>query len=92
MSIGLFSTIEDSLFGVLGFNGDMAISAVAIMLFFIIAFVIGGLEFKYAIMLTSPLVLAFVEMGWFPIWISTIFWLLIAGLGIFLWVTYMSDR
>lgn len=89
LSIALFSTIESSLFGSLG---SMYIAGLAIMVFFIIAFVIAGMDFKYAIMFTSPLVLAFVEMGWFPVWISTVFWLLIAGLGIFLWVTYMSDR
>ena len=89
MSIGLFSTIEDSLFAS---TGSMWIVAICILIFFFLAFLIAGLEFKYATIFTSPLVLGFVKMGWFPAWIQVVFWIMIVGIGGFLAYTYLSDR
>jgi hypothetical protein len=89
MSLVFIDTIQSALFGS---TGSLYLIGIVILAFFIIAFVMIGLPFKYSIMFTSPLVLAFVEIGWFPQIISAIFWLLIAGLGIFVLWTQFSDR
>ena len=89
MSVGLFTLIEDQLFSN---TGSMWLVAIGILAFFFIAFLIIGLDFKYAIIFTSPLVLGFVQMGWFPAWIQVVFWLIIVGIGGFLAYTYLSDR
>jgi len=89
MSLPLIDTISASLFGS---SGSMYLVGLLIMLFFFIAFLIIGLPFKYSLMFVSPLPIAFVQIGWFPQIIATIFWLLIAGFGIFMFWTYISDR
>jgi len=89
MSVGLFTLIEDSLFTN---AGSMWLVAICILIFFFLAFMIAGMEFRYAIIFTSPLILGFVQMGWFPAWIQVVFWLIIVGIGGFLAYTYLSDR
>ena len=89
MSLAILDTIQASLFGI---SGSMYLVAIGIMIFFFIAFLIIGMPFKYATMFTSPMVLGFVEIGWFPQIMSLIFWLLIAGIGIFLFISFISDR
>lgn len=87
--IPLISSINDALFGI---SGSMYLVAIIIMVFFFIAFLVIGIPFKYAVMFTSPLALAFTSIGWFPQIVATIFWLLIGGLGLFMLWTYISDR
>lgn len=89
MSVPLITGINDA---VVGLTGSYYLMGILIMVFFMIAFLIMGLQFKYAIMFTSPLVLGFVEMGWFPVIVSTFFWLAIAGIGIIMLWTQFSDR
>ncbi len=89
MSVPLITGINDA---IIGLTGSYYLMGIIIMVFFIIAFLIMGLEFKYAIMFTSPLVLGFVEMGWFPVIVSTLFWLAIGGIGIYMLWTQLSER
>lgn len=89
MSIGFIDTIQSALFGT---TGDMMLVGIIILVFFIVAFIMVGMPVRYAIMFSSPLVMGFVAMKWFDIIISTIFWLLIAGVGIFTLWTAISDR
>lgn len=89
MTAGMFGGLEDALFG---FSGSMWLVAIIILIVFIVAFLIVGVDFRYALIFSSPLVLGFTEIGWFPIWIQTVFWLLIIGIGAYLLYTYMSDR
>lgn len=89
MSLAILDTINAAWFGS---TGSWAIIGIVVMIFFFIAFLIVGMPFKYAVMFTSPLALAFVEIGWFGQIIATIFWLLIAAIGIFILITQISDR
>jgi uncharacterized RDD family membrane protein YckC len=89
MSAEMISVIQSSLFG---FTGSFLLIGLCIMIFFIIAFLIIGIPFKYSVMFTSPLALGFVSVGWFPQIVATIFWILIAGIGIFLLWSQISDR
>jgi hypothetical protein len=83
------SVLQGSLFGV---TGSLYLVGILVMIFLIIAFLIVGIPFKYSVMFTSPLAIAFVQVGWFPQIIATIFWVLIAGIGLFLLWSQISDR
>lgn len=71
-------TLEDSLQGVFG---SMSLVALLIMLAFIIGFMFVGIDFRFAIMFSSPLAPAFVAIGWFPGWVAIIFWILVVMFG-----------
>jgi hypothetical protein len=73
-----FQTIEDTLQGVFG---SMALVALLIMLALLIGFMFVGIDFRYSIMFISPLTLAFAQIGWFPQWVSIVFWIVIVMFG-----------
>jgi hypothetical protein len=89
VSLDIIDTLQSSLFGT---TGNYVLIGLGIMLFFFIGFIILGIPFKYSLMFIAPMILGFVEIGWFPQIISFIFWLLIAGIGIFLLISQISDR
>jgi hypothetical protein len=74
----LFQTLEDSLQSVFG---SMSLVALLIILAFIIGFMFVGVDFRYAIMFSSPLAPAFVAIGWFPTWVAIVFWILVIMFG-----------
>jgi len=84
----LFLQLESALTSVFG---SMAFVALLIMLFFIIAFLFLRIDFKFAILFTSPLALAFAAMGWLPGWVSFVFWMMVITLGGFLFWKYFSE-
>jgi hypothetical protein len=92
MSIALFTSLQDSLFGM---TGDLTYVALGILLFFIIILLFVGLDLKFAIILTAPLGVAFspsIGFGWLPIWVAISYWVLVVGMGIFTIWTYISER
>lgn len=89
MSIPLIDSIDTALFGI---TGSYELLAIIILTFFIIAFIITGIPFKYAIMFSAPLVQGFVNMGWLQPIVGTIMWLLVGGWGTYLLISTLSDR
>jgi len=92
MTYDIFTQLENSLFG---FSGSMAIVALCIFAFFVIAFMFLGLDFKWGLMFSAPALFGMAQMNWFGnlgTWISTSVWILVVGLGIFLLWTWLSDR
>ena len=87
--ISFFQTIQDSLFGT---AGNSYLVALGILAFFVIAFLIIGLDFRYALLIPAPLVLAFVSLGWFPQWVGVMFWFLVITLGGFIMWNLIKDR
>ena len=81
LSIGLITTINDTLFGM---TGDYALLGGMILLLFLVVFLMVGLELRYSVMLIAPLAIAMSFGGWFPIWLNVVFWLMVVGLGTFL--------
>lgn len=77
-------SIQDSLFGTVG---NLALVGLGIMAFFIVIFMIFNIDFRFALMIDAVLIPAFVEMGWFPLWVLGVGWVLIVGIGLFmLWI------
>ena len=89
MSLAIIDTLQSSLFG---FTNDYALVGLGILLVFFIGFIILGIPFKYSLMFISPMILGFVEMNWFPIYVKFIFWMLVAGFGIFWLISKIMDR
>jgi hypothetical protein len=83
MSIGFLTSISNALYGI---TGSYILLGTLIILFFLIVFLIIGLEFRYSIMLIAPMIIAMAFGGWFgpTLWVSVTTWLLIVGLGLFL--------
>ena len=73
---------EWALFGMIGQNmvtyltGSYAILGIIAMIFFLVALLVVGLEFKYAAPLSLPIFAAFVAAGWF----GELSWVLNIGL------------
>lgn len=85
----VFQTIEDSLQGVFG---SMTLVALLIMLAILIAFLLIGVDFRFAVMFVSPLTLAFVSIGWFASWVGIVFWILVVMFGGYiLWTIIKRD-
>jgi hypothetical protein len=76
-----FIFISDSL---AAFLGGYWIMALLILAIFIIAFMFLGLDFRISFMANAVLVLAMVNAGWLPIWISLITYVLVIAFGIVL--------
>jgi hypothetical protein len=90
MAIDFFTTITESWFGA---TGDMTYVALGLILFFTIMLLFVGLDFKYSILLTSPLAIAMGEAGWFGVvWVQYAYWLLVVALGIYTTWQIISER
>lgn len=74
-------TIEETL---VGWTGSLAVAGLLIIAFFFIILLIVGLDFRFSLMFVMPLGVAFSDFGWFPGWVSIMFWILFVGLGVFL--------
>jgi hypothetical protein len=74
----IIQAVEDALQSVFG---SMALVALLIMIIVIIGFMFLRIDFRYAIMLASPLAPAFSAVGWFPSWVSIVFWIVIVTWG-----------
>jgi len=79
----IFQTIQN---GLQSLFGSLALPALLIMLVIAVAFMIAGIDFRFALMMVSPLTLAFVSIGWFPAWVSVVFWIFVVAIaGFMLW-------
>ena len=85
----IFQTVEDALFGS---AGSLYLVAILIMAFFFILFLMFNIDFRLALMIESPLLLAFSEIGWFPAWVAGVFWILIVGIGLFIAWNFIKER
>jgi NADH:ubiquinone oxidoreductase subunit 3 (subunit A) len=69
---------------IVGFTGSLTIAALLILFFFLIVLLIVGIDFRFALMFVMPLAVAFTAYGWFSLWVSIVFWLVVIGFGVFL--------
>ena len=74
IAISLFTDIEGALFSMFG---SMQFVAFAIMIFFILAFLLMGIEFRYAVLIIAPLIVGFGAMGWVDKWLVIMAWIMI---------------
>ena len=84
----IFTNIEQSLFGI---GGSGVIVSLILIVFFIMAFMFAGLEFKYALILSSPLVLSFASMGWLVGW-DIFIWIIVVSIPLYLFWNYIRER
>lgn len=89
MAIQFLSEIMQSWFG---FTGDYTLIALGILAFFVLGFVIIGLDFKFALLLCLPLAAVFTAEGWFNTWFSFIFWFLAVAITGFIVWTHLIER
>jgi len=85
----VFQTLQDTLVSVFG---NLAIVAILLMGLFFIGFMFIGLQFRYSLLITAPLVLVFSQNGWFPQWVGGLFWILIVGIGGYIAWTYIKGE
>ena len=76
----ILSKIEESIVGALGGH---ELFAIAICVLFLVSLIATGNDFRYSIMIIMPLIPAFAQSGWFPIWVEGLFWIVIVGFGIY---------
>lgn len=77
-----------------GFTGSYVLIALGVIAFFILAFLIIGLDFRFALLFSMPLFVAFGEEGWLgaTAWVKVLVWFIAVGLSIFLIWSMFSDR
>jgi hypothetical protein len=85
----ILQTIQNVLVGT---TGDLYLYAIGVIAFFLIAFLMLGMDFRFALALCSPLVMGFSYIGWIPKWIALILWIVVVGFGIFIVVNYWRER
>lgn len=92
MAIELINLIDETL---VNFSGSLYFVAIIILLFFIIGFLLAGLDFRFALLMVFPLVVYFSSeaVGIFgsPI-ISGVFWLVVIALGLFVAWSLIQER
>lgn len=74
----IFQTIQDTL---LATFGNLAIVSLLIIIVFLVGFLFTGIDFRYSILLTIPLILVFSRIGWIPQFIGGLFWILTVMIG-----------
>ena len=89
LAIPLFQTIEDALFGSLG--GAIIFVLLGILVF-IIAFLMAGIPFRFAVLFSIPFIWGASQVGWLPVWVEGLFWFFIIGYGIYLFYTLVMSR
>lgn len=91
MVLAGFEQIMSSWFG---FTGSYILIALMILGFFILAFLIIGLDFRFALLFSMPLFVAFGNEGWLGAskWVSVLVWFIAIGLSVFLIWSMFSDR
>lgn len=89
LTIPLIEVIEQTLVKA---TGSLTLVAFGIMAFFLIGFMFSGIDFRYSILIITPLVIIFTKMGWLPIEVSGIFWVIIIGFALFIAWNYIKER
>ena len=89
MSLDLLDTIMQSWFG---YTGDYTLIAIGILIFFVLAFVLVGIDVRYSLIFCLPLAVVFTAQGWFSTWFSIMFWFATIGLGGYIFWTNIIDR
>lgn len=89
MAIEFLEQIMSSWFG---FTGDYTLIALGILAFFVLGFVLVGLDFKLGLIFCLPLAVVFTTAGWFSTWFSFLFWFIAVGLSLFIIWTHIIDR
>lgn len=65
-------------------SGNMWIAALGIMVAFMLVMMIVGVDFRYAVMLVSPGLIIFSDIGWIPVWIGGLIFILFIGFGAYM--------
>lgn len=77
----VFQALEDSLFGV---TGSGVLVAILVYIVVALALMFAGLDFRFAFMISSPVLIGFASMGWFPLWVSGLSYVIVVGFGIYI--------
>ena len=89
MSLDLLDQIMSSWFG---YTGDYTLIAIGILVFFVLAFVLVGIDIKFALIFCLPLAGVFTVQGWFSLWFSVLFWFVTIGIGGYMLWTTITER
>ncbi len=84
-----FITVQDALYG---WTGDLTLVALGILAFFIIALILLGLDFRFAILAVSVLIIPMYESGWIPAWIYAFSWIIVISFGGFILWNMLRER
>lgn len=88
MSVEIFDQVMTSWFG---YTGDYTLIAMGILLFFVIAMVLIGVDLRFALLFCLPLAVVFTANGWFTPWFSVLFWIISVALtGFVLWTSIIE--
>jgi hypothetical protein len=79
--MAVFVALQESLVSMFG---SMTYVAIAIILFFLIGFLLTGFDFRFALLIITPLIIVFSSVGWFPKWIGGFAWIIIIGFGLYI--------
>jgi len=87
VAASLLQLLENTLHSMFG---SMSLVALVIMGIMAIGFMFAGMDFRFAVMMVTPMILAFVEIGWFPQWVGAVFWMLVVLFGGYIAWTYIK--
>lgn len=79
--VGVLDTMTSSLFG---FTGSYYIISMAIVVFLLVAFLFAGLDFKFALMFTAPVIWGLANISWLPAWTKLLSAMFVIGFGLIL--------
>lgn len=81
--------VEDTIHNVFG---SMYLGAIVIMFLLLIGFLFCNIDFKFALLLISPLPIVFSNIGWFPGWVGGVFWVIVVTFGgLVIWNTLKRE-
>lgn len=66
-----------------GIFGSMNLASIMIIFFFLIVFIILGLNVRMGIIATAPLGVTFALVGWLDSWVGGLYWVFIIGFGLY---------
>lgn len=70
--------------------GSLWIIALIIMIMFIIAALLMGVDLKFAMLFLLPLIMVFTNYGWLPLWTGITFTMIVVGFGGYMmWTSIM---
>lgn len=89
LALPIISTIEDSFVSMFG---SQLVFGMFVILFFVIAFMFAGVDFRIAGLVIMPVIIAMGELGWIPKPIVGLAWIILVGFGLYLIWNYLRER
>lgn len=72
--------------------GSYAVLALILVLVFLGAYLVMGVDFRFSLLLISPLIPSFASGGWIPAWVEGLFWIVGVGFGMYFLYVIIKDR